>query len=321
MCIKDTSQRCRSSAGDILVHHTQCASGNHDPFLGTPLSGAGTHGEKRADCSANAPGHTGRHGTCLCKKGFCADVDRRCHRGTYALVSDTFTITTKKFGTKEVLYMTPDGRVMLGTPPDHRAARWKIAVTRGGKKILWSELYTNTVLQEYERCTDSLDLYGNMMRHCALVVGHVPDPRADEMGWYIEFAGEDVGVSHVHLRSVSTQNLFYIFSQTREGLACNRRQRSCPGDAGAFRFDPPVVGRMDLRLDKPPSRIPKQLMAYGITALVAMFLVCCISCAYNRGDRSHSQSHGSLGHICCIPCVEVWTQTAKFCGCYGGIKF
>lgn len=93
--------------------------------------------------------------------------------------------------------MTPDGKVMVGYPPDPRAAQWRISVTGQGVKLLWTELYTNTIMQEYEKCTTMTDQFGLTFTKCARIVGHVQDPHAGEMGWYIELHGDDG--THQHL--------------------------------------------------------------------------------------------------------------------------
>jgi hypothetical protein len=211
-----------------------------------------------------------------------------------------FTISTKLGGANEVLFMDPDGSVKMGTPHNPRAAKWRISVTPGGAKILWSELYYNTILQEYEKCIDYVDLSGQSSTKCSLVVGHVPDPRADEMGWYIEnFAEKDVSQAfrrqdapYVQIRSAKTWSMFYVSPHSKEGRACIKPAPDCPGDYGAFKFDPPLHGRVDFVLDSEYSS--PALMSYSVTVVVALLLIFCLGCVYTPSGR----------RILCIPLYE-----------------
>jgi hypothetical protein len=193
--------------------------------------------------------------------------------------------------------MTPDGKVKIGIPPDPRAAQWRISVTGKGVKILWTELYSNTIMQEYESCTTMTDAYGLSFTKCVRIVGNVADPRADEMGWYIELFGDKGHPTNpigrqpqyfVQLRAANSWNMFYVSPLTKEGMACESRGRNCPGDSGAFSFDPPLVGRMDLLLDYAPGTLPPGLQAYVTTCIMAAMLLCCLSCVFTGEQKSGS---------------------------------
>lgn len=307
-CVKDTARLCRSWRKVTVVDHvTQCLAGSRNTFLkigDDPTTGGAASSENF--CSADHDPNMNT-GSCMCGPDYCADTDMLCHRGTYQVINDVFTITAKA-NPQEKLYMSPDGKVLLGYPPDPRAAQWHISVTGKGVKILWTELYTKTILQEYERCVTTADVYGLEHSMCARVVGHVPDPKADEMGWYIELFG-DKGVQrigmqpevHVQFRSATSYNMMYISPLTKEALACEARGRNCPGDAGAFKFDPPLVGRMDIILDYAPGTLPPGLAAYATTVITAAILVFCICCVYASSRESKSFITGCLF----IPCEEI----------------
>jgi hypothetical protein len=180
ICVKNTGQQCMGyDKAHFLDHFQQCAGGHHsEDFLS--IGGAVTRsraGNRTAYCNA----HPSEKGLCHCKENYCADVDRTCHRGNYRLVGDVFSIKPKLAAWNELLFMNADGNVQLGVPPDPRAAKWRIAVTRSGVKMLWSELYINSVLQEYETCTTLYDAQGNPVQKCFLVVGHAANVRANEM--------------------------------------------------------------------------------------------------------------------------------------------
>lgn len=297
MCVKDTGRTCKSQDKvSVVEQFSQCAAGGHDPYVGI----RGTREEKnpRAFCSVDygpaVPSSTS--GTCQCHAGSCADTDRRCHSGTYRTLSDVFTISTKLGGANEVLFMDPDGSVKMGTPHNPRAAKWRISVTPGGAKMLWSELYYNTVLQEYEKCSDHVDAYGTSFTKCSLVVGHVPDARADEMGWHIEnFVDNSQAFQNGHyvqIRSAKTWSMFYVSPVSKEGRACDEKARNCPGNAGAFKFDPPLHDRVDFVLDI-AYRSPA-LVSYSITVAVAVLMLCCLGCIYSPSGRK----------LLCIPMNE-----------------
>jgi len=298
MCVKDTGKTCKSQDSiSVVEQYSQCAAGGHDPFMG--MRGAKKEIKSATFCSVDyAGGPSGTTGTCQCAAGFCGDVDRRCHSGTYRTLSDVFTISIKLGGANEVLFMAPDGTVKLGTPRNPRAAKWRISVTHGGAKMLWSELYYNTVLQEYEKCVDQVDSYGTSVTKCSLVVGHVPDARADEMGWYIENFADKLhsqafgGLKYVQIRSAKTWSMFYVSPVNKEGRACDEKSRNCPGGNGAFKFDPPLHDRVDFVLDS-AHRSPA-LISYCVTVAVAILMLCCLGCIYTPSGRK----------LLCIPVYE-----------------
>jgi len=292
-CVKDTSRPCRHwTKGTIVDHTTQCVGGSGAPFLAVnPVStNASAH---QAYCSADKLKDT-LSGSCICGPGYCADTDMLCHRGSYQIINEVFTITTKAYP-EEKLYMTADGKVKVGVPPDPRAAQWRISVTGKGVKILWTELYTNTILQEYETCSTMTDQFGLSFTKCALIVGNVPDPRAGEMGWYIEIFGDQGGrfgmlpaEVYVQLRSVDTWDMFFISPFSKEGRACEARGRNCPGDSGAFKFDPPLMERMDFVLDTAPGSLPPGLAAYRGTVIAVFILLGCLMCVFTADAKSLS---------------------------------
>lgn len=300
MCVKDTSRACRAwHSGNVVDHVTQCIGQVAAPFLevNPAATDISTHS---AFCSADMiSDKSQRMGTCICGPGYCADTDLLCHRGTYEVLPDIFTISTKAHS-QERLYMTPDGKVAMGWPPDPRAAQWRISVTAQGLKLLWTELYTNTILQEYESCTTMADAYGLQYTKCSRIVGHVPDPKMEEVGWYIELYEErqlalGTGVkNYVLLRSASTWDIFYISPLTKEGRACEARGRDCPGDLGAFTFDPPLAGRVDFVFDNAPGTLAGGLSFYTVTVVVALTLICCIIFVFNADRKSLKCMAGCL---------------------------
>jgi len=187
--------------------------------------------------------------------------------------------------------MTADGKVKVGTPADPRAAQWRISVTGQGVKILYTELYTNTIMQQYETCETFVDQFGLRFTKCARIVGNVADPSAGEMGWHIELHRDShiQGSSpeeFVQLRSANTWDMFFISPLTKEGKACETRGQNCPGDSGAFKFDPPLMERMDIALDNPPGSLPPGLAAYRTTVIMAFILMCCAGCVFNAESKS-----------------------------------
>jgi len=319
LCVKDTSRSCRKwtkDSSNYIDHITQCLSGSGNPHFLDAGSSANPNQPQastdQASCSADIAGSTAPVGTCVCGPGHCADTDRLCHRGTYQMVNELFTITTKAYP-GEKLYMTPDGKVQMGYPPDPRAAQWRISMTGQGVKILWTELYTNTIMQEYESCATSVDGYGFSSTKCERIVGNVPNPRADEMGWFIELFGDKgqqrLGLqpeSHMQIRSASTWDMFYIDSYTKEGRACESRAQNCPGDSGGFQFDPPLVGRMDFSVDYAPGTLPPGLAAYATTVLTAAILIFCVLCVFAT-PRSNL--------TCCLSCLLVPCE--EIANCFG----
>lgn len=320
-CVKDTSQSCRHvSQGDLLDHLTQCLGGKSASFLDPAPGSMTTSPAKQASCSAdtlNMPS-----GTCICGEGYCADTDLLCHRGSYQVINEIFTITTKAFP-GEKLYMTPDGKVKIGVPPDYRAAQWRISVSGQGVKNLWTELYSDTILQEYESCQTLTDAYGLSFSNCDKIVGHTKDPRAGEMGWYVEIFGDGnpmkLGVpeTSLQLRAASSWNMFYIDWVTKEGKACETRARNCPGDSGGFIFDPPLLGRMDFAIDRASGSLPPGLSAYRNTVGIVLVLFCCITCVFSTS----SSTIKSAGHCLMIPFHQFARSMGFQQGAYlGGAK-
>lgn len=303
-CVKDTSRPCRSwhKAGTAVDHIIQCTAGS------AQFQGSADVSATQATCSADTiPSATS--GTCICGPDHCADTDMLCHPGSYQVINEVFTITNKAFP-QEKLYMTPDGKVKVGWPPDPRAAQWRISVTGHGVKLLWTELYTNTIMQEYESCSDLTDQWGLTFTKCMRLVGHVPDPHAAEMGWYIELYG-DMGMSQhlgmqteefLQLRSANTWDMFYISPLTKEGVACEDRGRDCPGDFGAWMFDPPLLQRVDLQIDTAPGTLPGNLASYFTTVGVAILLMFCLACAFNTAH--HAKARGEMRSCLLLPCFE-----------------
>lgn len=190
--------------------------------------------------------------------------------------------------------MTPDGKVMMGLPPDPRAAQWRIAVMRSGIKMLWTEMYTESVLQEYESCAPVADAYGRTYDKCSDIVGHIPDPDAGVMGWTIELNGHP-GARHlgiyseedVILRASNSMKLLYISPLTKEALACGEeRRQGCPGDTGTWRFEPPLQERVDITLDSPPGELPGNLTSYYTICFMALALLCCLGCMGKKSQNS-----------------------------------
>jgi len=287
-CVKDSSRPCKSwaRAGNTVDHITQCHAGSAMGIVGSAET-------DQAVCSADNVGSTADTGTCLCGGSYCADTDGLCHRGTYQVINEVFSIISKAYP-QEKLYMTPDGKVMVGWPPDPRAAQWRISVTGKGVKLLWTDLYPHTIMQEYESCTTMTDQFGLTFTKCENLVGHIADPSAKEMGWYIELHGDGGAQQHigprpeefVQIRSANTWEMLYISPLTKEGLACEARGRNCPGDAGAFRFVPPLLERLDFELDEAPGTLPGNLSSYFATVCMAFLLICCLSCAFNKDSHS-----------------------------------
>lgn len=291
MCVKDTSRSCRAwHSGNVVDHVTQC--------IGQGLSLNPTAQDLSAHsayCSADlASGKSQTTGTCTCGPGYCADTTLLCHPGTYKVLSDVFTISTKALP-QERLYMTADGKVAMGWPPDPRAAQWRVSVTPLGVKLLWTELYTKNILQEYESCMTVADAYGLQYTKCSRIIGHVPNPRMDEVGWSVEMFEADVqralgggAQNYVLLRSVSTWDIFYISPVTKQGLACEARGHDCPGDLGAFTFDPPLFGRTDFVFDNAPGRLAGGLSFYRVTVCMAVILICCVGCVFRMSKQQRS---------------------------------
>jgi hypothetical protein len=284
-CAKNSGKSCKAwTNSDIIEHVSQCAGGRYDPLAGIAKPGQ-PPSALVAQCSANAQvGET--VGTCICADGYCADLDMKCHAGTYSVVSDTFTISAKAWGESQHLYMLADGKVKIGIPPDPLAATWRIAVTKSGVKMLYTDRYPTTVLNEYETCTEYMDDYGLTYDKCQLIVGHAANPRADEMGWYLELDFKLHHIDHknpyVNIRSAHSGSLFYIDPQTLTGRECDETSRNCPGEFGDFHFNPPLFGRNDIQLDRSPGSLPPALAFYMTTVIMAILLTFCLGCVYTK---------------------------------------
>lgn len=296
-CVKDTGRACKgANEASVVDHVAQCQGGTHNPFLGGYRSATQVNIKKHdAVCSADLPGGSPSGGTCVCGDGYCADADMLCHSGTYQVIGETFTISSKLFP-EEKLYMTSDGKLVSGFPPDPRAAQFRVAVTGSGVKMLWTDLYSDAVLQEYERCITTTDAYGLSHSKCDDMVGNLKNPRASEMGWKMElwvpkhmkphkaheyFRPQE----HIQIRAQASLKMLYINPTSREGMTCEARGGNCPGDAGAFIFDPPLIGRMDLTLDEAPGLFPPGLATYGITVSLALILLCCGCCVFGMDPK------------------------------------
>jgi len=317
VCVKNTARQCKSlqNVGNVVEHLTQCVSGGAHPFLGASHEQQ-VAAQDQAQCSADVSATPS--GTCMCGVEYCADTDMLCHRGGYQVLNEAFSIEAKAFP-GEKLYMTPDGKVMVGQPPDPRAAKWHISVTGRGAKILWTDLYADRILQEYERCDTVTDVYGLTFTKCEMVVGAVQDPQAGEMGWSIElFTNQGASVQNaimdfaevdVQLRSLSSWDMFYISPTTKEGMACEGRGRNCPGVSGAFRFDPPLAGRMDFKLDEAPGYLPPGLASYAVTVGLAVLALCCLTCVFTMDTSTKSLLAG-----CCLIPIKEMAACAGFRG-------
>lgn len=302
-CVKDSSQPCKSwqRAGNAIDFINQC----HTSQAMSTWESAAILEKNQPTCSADYVGSTADSGSCICGEGFCADTDMLCHRGTYQVINEVFSIIPKAYP-QEKLYMTWDGKIMVGYPPDPRAAQWRISVTGQGVKLLWTDLYPHTIMHQYESCTTMTDQFGLPFTKCVGLVGHVADPRASEMGWYIElhggFTGHHIGPipqEYLQLASANTGEIIYISPSTKEALSCEARGRDCPGDAGAFRFDPPLLQRQDFTLDNAPGTLPVNLESYFATVCVAGILICCLSCAFNTAPSSSRR--GGVRDILLVP--------------------
>merc|ERR1719405_102277 len=112
--------------------------------------------------------------------------------------------------------------------------------------------------------------------------------------------------------------MFYISPTTKEGMACEGRGRNCPGVSGAFRFDPPLAGRMDFKLDEAPGYLPPGLTSYAVTVGLAVLALCCLTCVFTMDTSTKSLLPGYLPPglasyavtvglavlaLCCLTCV------------------
>lgn len=294
VCIRNSGRPCKHwREGTIVDTVMQCRHKSSMSFMPSAVNVS----SQRATCSLDQQTNSGEEGVCMCSPGYCADADLQCLPQEYKMLPDIFTITTKVSLQQEKLYMDADGTVKLGTPADPRAGQWRISETKQGVKLLSTEMYFQTVLQEYESCTSKTDEMTSLTwSSCELVVGHVQEPRADEMGWFISPADEsayrhiqdqlnmpdadltgqlisDFQDFFVNLRSAQTGDVLFVSPVSKIAQACQSTSNSCPGDHGALRFDPPLIGRADFQLDKTGTGLPQGIRIFFITSCVFVILV------------------------------------------------
>mmetsp|Transcript_108170 Transcript_108170/g.187838 ORF Transcript_108170/g.187838 Transcript_108170/m.187838 type:complete len:364 (+) Transcript_108170:102-1193(+) len=298
VCVKNTGRPCQQwREGTIVDRVMQCRRGGGSRF--SSFRPAAENGTAKATCSVDEGSPQSAEGVCMCEPGYCADSDLKCHSEEYKMLPSIFTITTKVSGPQDILYMEADGTVKLGTPSDPRAGQWRISVTQKGVKILTTEMYLQSVLQEYESCTSKTnEMIALTWSSCELIVGHVQEPRADEMGWFIEAARKDnfnvpdggqldqfnSDGDYVNLRSAKSGDVFYVNPNTKTTRACQSTSTACPGDHGALRFDPPLIGRGDFKLDEAGTGLPPGIRTFIISAGVFCSLVL-VLCVIHFGAR------------------------------------
>lgn len=308
LCIKNTGRSCQPyQDGTIIDQMAQCHTHMaHNFSAPSPRYSAISKSGECSDGTGEEP-----RGFCICKPGFCADQDTRCHHGGYFQVDTVFSITTKstEYNSGHKLYMARDGKVRLGEPHDEAAARWRLWLTPQGLKHFVTEAYAEGFMQEYEECGVGSE-NGFATRVCGTVVGKVDIPRADEVGWHIEFHSEfmdvDTGVKehYMQLRSLHSNNMFFVSPQQLEARTCQPDAENCPGDYGALRFDPPLEGQLLDLIDDPPITEREGFGLYVSTYGFAILMTCMVYCLYSKMDQKATRYDDSLSWVFIIPFRE-----------------
>lgn len=308
LCVKNSGHVCKKyTEGAIVDTLMQCRRSQSSRLrTGSKNASAENHS---ATCDISDDSEA-THGHCMCMPGYCADSDLKCWQGEYRMLDDIFTLTIKDADIRDIVYMDADGTVKLGRPPDPKAGQWRISITPKGTKLLSTEMYLDTILQEYESCmTKQDDISGLSWSSCSLMVGHTKEPRADEMGWFIEAHdphavdeinhemhlpganGHSIGKQfYVQLRSAKTKDVMYFNTFSKSAHACQATSKSCPGVSGAIAFDPPIVGRTDIKLDDLSSGLPIGIYAFLCTLSIFFVAVLVLACAHTFKISGFSKS-------------------------------
>lgn len=303
LCIKDTGRHCEpydKQSQAVLDAMSQCHSN------GATNWSAPSPRVSRMSRTGQCDEATQR---CVCKPGYCADIDQNCHEGFYDMLSTPFRITTKSFGEDMPLYMTEDGKVKMGDPPSQAAATWHISIAPSGVKHLVTGAFRDVVLEESEDCTEIVDAEGFPTRACLTVVGHSSEPRADSTGWRFEahsdFVDDRSGEQRVYLQIKNVNTGKYIFVNPpprKEAHMCAPGSANCPGDYGALRFDPPFPTDM---IDPPPTLGNEAIETYMWSYALVVMLMLCIYCSYSNIEAKTSRFDDDVSWCLIIPLREL----------------
>lgn len=295
-CIKHTGRVCtpfsQDRFNDVL---SQCAN--------TQLLSAGDFLPRsssvpvEATCKSEVGAGTG---FCHCNEGYCADNDQNCKSDMNQVLEETYRISTKVFGTSNLLYMAPGGKVMLGQPADPRQAQWKIAVTPNGVKHLWTEAFPQATLQEYERCEARMDTKSGLTyTSCVVSVGHALEPSASDTGWYVEIHSP----GYFQLRSIHDDHILFV-TEDKAVECCDALNMWCPSSYGALRFDPPLA-RFVFDEAEWDSQSGGSIKLYFLSYCVAICLTCALcglhSELHKRFDVKETRFDDGLEWCCLIP--------------------
>lgn len=258
--------------------------------------------ESSEKCNA---GGTFPSGVCVCGEGWCADGESKCVPHQNTLLAQVHYITTKEGGPDKYVFMGPNGQVRLGTPPNWKAAQWRIAKTTDNVYHLYTAAYTDDLLDSFDQCITKVDqLTGYSYADCSSVVGHVPRPPASETGWYIERF--NLGLpkdTFVSFRSKDTNRYMFFDPRDGAGRSCLTRNdmEECPGVTGAFRFTPSLYNNLEIRFaDHPVTGIIRAIhLGIWCVAIIVMVLLCCTNARFDsRTARGDEHCLGNLCRIC-----------------------
>eukprot|EP00927_Polykrikos_kofoidii_P061079 TRINITY_DN55975_c0_g1_i1.p1 TRINITY_DN55975_c0_g1~~TRINITY_DN55975_c0_g1_i1.p1 ORF type:complete len:359 (-),score=38.88 TRINITY_DN55975_c0_g1_i1:338-1414(-) len=242
------------------------------------------------------------YGFCQCLPGYCAGTDRKCHRWGYRVIAERFQITVSGSddGAEHVVFMGGDGVLRAGTPLYPSSAQWQVAVLDDGSKLLWTEAYSTKILQEYETCkmiADHITL--QPLAHCSVGVGGVEAPSIVESGWRIEFDAENqkknvrlkvgntvtwTGNPVVRLRAKRSGRLLVFSSDDSRGTTCTEGSETCNKRTG-LKFYPPLIGRIDVKLDRAPSSWSAMMTTAAVVFAVLLLVTTTFLCVLHPRKR------------------------------------
>lgn len=285
-CLRNSGRSCEMVNGSSIVNYQLQCHNTVEMHAGSQASV-----KESEQCSSSQPGISG---TCICTQGWCADGSNRCVNKENDVLPGTYTITTKEYGDTKHLYMAPNGEVRIGSPPDSNQARWRIAKTHDGVHHLYTLAYPQDLLDAWDECgsgkaTDPAT--GAAWETCKSVVGHSAQPPAAETGWYID--SYDVGTqagTFVILRSKDTNRILYIDAVSLTALSCGSDSLdNCPGNYGALRFDPPLVG---VELTTPPVTALYLSVHLGLYVLILLIFAAACLCGgrVDAKTKRHEES-------------------------------
>lgn len=301
-CVRNTGRMCEASTNpgqDVVDYMGQC-----DEL-----------GNEHCSTGQNFPA-----GHCICTPGWCANGHGTCVKERGVLVDQVFYIHTQQFGTSHLLYMTPDGRVILGDPVSNAQAQWRIVVNPDGIMKLFTNAYPSRLLDSYEHCVQFTETV-----KCQTMLGGMWKPAARDTGWAIDHSGDYAGDhqgsfaeagEYVWLRDFESSKNMYIHHLTHEARLCSPSDYNCPGTFGNLVFTPSIHGHVEIPLTYPPPTTTQQVFHYiGIILIIIIALFLCIMNARLDNKLTHLDDNVLTRPANCLKAIV----TCELCS-YGGTR-